>query len=293
MILRYDKIVIGSSLSALMFAYIHELPVFFSEPQPPFRFEYMDLKWDLSSLKLRNEPSTLKTPKKEITVGAPKILLWERLMFVLSLSGNAPLGRYCSSMRNTGESIVFSDEYAKLVEVQFKYCYYFGDKNCHKLLHENSSSGSKYICYDWVAFNRGGKHKLDLIKTKDEFVKYIWFFASDRIDGNTPVKDACAVSYLLQEELLDFDYSSTMARFKVIHEMEHRGMKGKFNGYGPNGKPKYYKFRTSQIKREIRPCKPWSTPVQTNVEIMSPSEEELYKQLVLPNSFYNKIVSTL
>ena len=108
-----------------------------------------------------------------------------------------------------------------------------------------------YVCYDWIAFNRGGKHQVDYMKTQDDFVREIWFYSSDRIDGNTLVKDACAVSHLTQQELDDFDYSETMARFKVVNEMESRGMKGKFNGYGPNGKPKHYKFRTSCIRRRV------------------------------------------
>ena len=67
--------------------------------------------------------------------------------------------------------------------------------------------------------------------------------------GNTSVKDACIVSTLTEEQLSNFDHSETMARFKLISEMESRGMKGKFNGYGPNGRPKHYKFRTTHDYR--------------------------------------------
>ena len=54
---------------------------------------------------------------------------------------------------------------------------------------------------------------------------------------------------MTEEELSIFDYSETMARFKMISEMESRGMKGKFNGYGPKGRPKHYKFRTTHDHR--------------------------------------------
>jgi hypothetical protein len=50
--LKYDKIVIGSSLEALMFAFNNELPIFFSEEQRPFRFDYLEPDIDLSFLKL-------------------------------------------------------------------------------------------------------------------------------------------------------------------------------------------------------------------------------------------------
>ena len=32
--------------------------------------------------------------------------------------------------------------------------------------------------------------------------------------------------------------------------MEKRGMKGLLSSYGPNGKPKHYKFKTSTIARQ-------------------------------------------
>ena len=105
------------------------------------------------------------------------------------------------------------------------------------------------MCYDYIEFNRGGKHAVDYITTPDPFVSEIWFYPSDRIDGATAVKDACVVSHLTEEQLRHFDYSETMARFKMISEMESRGMKGLFNGYGPPGQPEYYKFRTTHAHR--------------------------------------------
>ena len=41
MAFEYEKIVIGSSLSALIFAYVNDCPVFFTEPDTPFRFDFL------------------------------------------------------------------------------------------------------------------------------------------------------------------------------------------------------------------------------------------------------------
>ena len=41
-----------------------------------------------------------------------------------------------------------------------------------------------------------------------------------------------------------------MARFKLVSEMEKNGMRGLFNGFDQNGNAKYYKFKTSHIRRE-------------------------------------------
>lgn len=293
MILDYDKIVIGSSLEALMFAFNNQLPVFFSEAERPFRFDFVDPSLDLSDLNLENEERVLKSIDGEIKVGLPKEILWERLMFILSYFGKAPLAALCRSMRYTGSSIIFSDEYSKIAEVNFNHCYYFGDKNCHKLLNEKPIDRRTYICYDWIAFNRGGKHDVDFIKTKDDFVGTIWFYSSDRIDGNSPVKDACVVSRLTAEQLTDFDYSETMARFKMIHEMENRGMKGKFNGYGPNGKPKHYKFRTTHIARGAQKDNEKIESSQSYVEIPRYTEHSLYKNLSSASVAYDRLLRVL
>jgi hypothetical protein len=68
---------------------------------------------------------------------------------------------------------------------------------------------------------------------------------------------------LTEQQLLDFDYSETMARFKVVHEMESRGMKGQFaGGYTTAGNPKHYKFRTTSIGRKTHKQRTESTPIQ-------------------------------
>tara|TARA_R110000824_G_scaffold52615_6_gene145819 strand:+ start:1258 stop:2142 length:885 start_codon:yes stop_codon:yes gene_type:complete len=247
MILHYDEIVIGSSLRAVMFAFIRKLPIFFTKDTfILFKFDYLLPTIDLSFLGLQPKEKVLKTFGSIPPIGIPKLLLWERLIFLMSLEGLCPLSNLCNSMSLRLETIVCSNEYSKIAEIAFNKCFYFGDKGFN--LHQ--SEEKIYTCYDWIAFNRGGKHEIDYIKTDDDFVRHIWFYPSERIDGNTRVRDACAVSFLTQTQLDDFDYSQTMARFKAVHEMERRGMKGLRNGIGPDGRPKYYKFRTSAIKRE-------------------------------------------
>jgi len=273
-----------------MFAFNNELPIFFSTEERPFKFDYIEPGVDLSPLHLENTDKTLRTVDGEIKVGLPKELLWERLMFILSYFGKAPLANLCSSMRYTGDTLIFSDDYSKIAEISFNHCYYFGDKNCYKLLNEKPVDTDSYICYDWIAFNRGGKHEIDFIETNDNFVKHIWFFPSDRIDGNSAVKDACAVSYLNRKQLTNFDYSETMVRFKTIHEMESRGMKGKFNGCDLKGNPKYYKFRTTSITRGVEKKNGAPESRENCIEIANYSEENLLKDLSPSCMAYNRFL---
>ena len=253
MILEYEDIVVGSDLKAALFAFNNNLPIFFSEARRPFRFDFLKSNANLGCVKLtRPAPAKLTTIDDIKVVGLQKELLWERLLFLLNLDGKVPLANLCASMRFDGERLACSNEYSKIATLNFSNCFYFGDNNISGLVKEKELANPTYTCYDWIAFNRGGKHEIDYIWVGDDFVKEIWFYSSDRMCGNSPVKDACAVSTLTQDQLAEFDYSETMARFKMISEMEKRGMRGRQNGYSTNGNPKHYKFRTTPIRRTKR-----------------------------------------
>ena len=121
----------------------------------------------------------------------------------------------------------------------------------------------------------------------------IWFYPSDRIDGATQVKDACVGSYLNEREISDFNYSETMARFKMVHEMESKGMKGKFNGYGANGKPKHYKFRTTSIYRQKSEQRNQHKPKSACFEIPKNSEKDMLQNLPEASLAYDRFLRYL
>jgi hypothetical protein len=290
-LIEYNKIVIGSSLSAVLYAFSNKYPIFFAEERKPFRFDYLEPALDLSCLKIPGAAKSLTTFGGEKNVGITKELLWERLLFLLSLDGNAPLSNLCHSIRYDGERIVCSNEYSKIMEFKFNECVYFGDAKSSGFTTQKGLDEDRYICYDYIAFNKGGKHQIDYIKTSDDFVREIWFYSSDRIDGNTPVKDACAVSILNKKQLSDFDFSETMARFKVVHEMESRGMKGLFaHGYTTAGNPKHYKFRTTSIYRETNRKQNENTPQAGNISIAKIGEEDLLKDLPAACMAYDRFL---
>jgi hypothetical protein len=259
LIYSHDNVVIGGELSALLYAYVNGYPLFFTTPVYPFRFDYFESTVDLRCVGIPSIAQVLKTPSGFKEVGIPKYLLWERLFFLLSLRGLLPLAGFCGKMRYDGDKVVCTNEYSKIYEFSFDTCYYFRDANISGLAQSRIDTAGDYICYDQIAFNRGGKHEIDYISTDDDFVGEIWFHSSDRIDGNTGVKDACIVSRLKHSQITDPNYSETMARFKMESVLKEHGMKGPFNGYGPNGRPKHYKIRTSHIKRVQAPppIMPW------------------------------------
>lgn len=247
---HYQNVVVGGDLRSAIFAYINDYPLVFTDPKPPFRFDYLPTQVKLDCVGIPSESQKLKKPDGFKEVGISKALLWERMTFLLSLQGNLPLSNFCDNIRYDGEKIVCTNEYSKIYEFSFDACHYFGDSSVSGLAMPISLQASSYLCYDYIAFHKGGKHEIDYISTDDDFVGEIWFYSSDRIDGNTGVKDACLVSVLTEKQLSDPDYSETIARFKMEKILDDNGIKGPLNGYTPNGRPKHYRIKTSHIYRD-------------------------------------------
>lgn len=290
---EHQEIVVGSSLKAILFAFKKNCPVIFTDPQTPFRFEYLDYNINLDALKLDNKKNKLLSTDNHKFVGLEKFLLWERLLFLLSLDSKVPLSNLCKSIRCDDNKIVCFNEYSKIAQFKFDKCYYFDEENSVGFIKEKNIDSELITCYDWIAFNKGGKHKVDYIETDNSFVKNVWFYPSDRIDGATAIKDACIVSQLRKNQLESFDFSETMARFKLEHEMYARGMKGPSNGYGPNGKLKYYKFRTTSITRTTCRTKRQIRPKASNIEVPQISEQDLLEDLQQSSVGYNRFLKWL
>ena len=285
---------IGSCLDAVLFAFNNKYPIFFTKAQRPFRFDYLEAEMDLSFLKANWPSKSLTTFGSQRLIGTPKEFLWERLLFLLSLEGQVPLSNLCHTIRYDGDTLVCSNEYSKIFELRFGECFYFGDPHTTGVVTQKSLDEDTYICYDYIAFNKGGKHEIDYIITDDDFVSEIWFYSSDRIDGNTPVRDACAVSALTEQQLLDFDYSETMARFKTIHEMESKGMKGQFaGGYTTAGNPKHYKFRTTSIGRQTHRQRTEVNPTAPNIKTPKQSTQSLLDSLSTASVAYDRLLKYL
>lgn len=247
--IRFEEIVVGSSLRALLFASLRGLPVFFSKPEKPFEFEHFDLSVDLSSWKLHNESVVWTTPEGIRETGQNKIALWEHLIFVLGLKGLVPFSNLCESMRLDNNNLTGYSEYAKLRSVEFGRCYYFDEHATYNLL-PSENKPKTYHVYDDFAFIRGGKHHLDLIEGDELFCNKIWFYPTPRIDGRSPVKDACVLSILSDDQIDDFDFSETIVRLTTIEKMKNLGLRGPRNGYQYDGSIRYRSFKVEALNRK-------------------------------------------
>lgn len=248
----FDKIVVGSSLEALTYAYLNNLPLIHTRLQSPHFLDRFNSEQDLSEFGIDNKIKILKSNDEDYSVGIKKIFLWEKLYFNLSLSGQIPLESKCVSLRIDNGTLKAATSKARLAKIKFNELIVFDDNSFIGLGSYNIKE-KKYKVYDWFQVRSGMKHEYDVICGDDEFVNKIYFYQSDRIDGNHPFKDAISYSYLTEEQLQDFEYSDINARFKTIYMMKQAGIKGTRNGRDSANKDryKYYAIKIENSKRQI------------------------------------------
>jgi hypothetical protein len=96
---EYDKIIIGSSVSALLYSYFNNIPAIFTNIEKPKFFERFSLNTNFNHL-------GLNTADSNQTIGIPKYHIWGRLVYLLSYAGLLPLSDKAISIRLEDESIL-------------------------------------------------------------------------------------------------------------------------------------------------------------------------------------------
>ena len=248
----FDKLVVGSSLEALTYSYLNNLPLVHTRLQPPHFLERFNPATDLTAFGIENKKHTLKSNSEDIEVGIKKNFLWEKLYFNLSLSGHIPLESKCVSLRIDNDTLRAATSKARLAKIKFKELLIFDDNSLIGL-GAYKIKERKYKVYDWFSVRSGMKHDYDLLCGDDQFVNKIYFYQSERVDGNHPFKDAIAYSSLTADQLQDFEYSDINARFKTIYMMKQAGIRGTRNGRDTANKDryKYYAIKIENSKRQI------------------------------------------
>ena len=295
--LKHKEIVVGSSFDAVKYAFVNELPIFYSSPQQrPFKFDFHPLWESVESLSIPNERNVFYSPDGYMAFNGKKEITWERMLFYLSLLGKVPLSEFAKSLRIEDNRLFAYNEYYKIAEIEFEKCYFFGDSNINDILEIKEDSG-EYIVYDWLIFSKGGTHDIDFIDNRDEkYINFTWFYRAER--SVKPTKDCCCVSYLKKDELDSEEYETYMIKYKLSELLKSRGHKGAFKGYSKKGVPYYNKFIIKHTRRDIIKKKPVffdkeqiivPTNIPTWEDVCKKTED--YKLYINPGIFYEKSIS--
>ena len=277
----YDTIVIGGGLNAKMYAYFNQCPCVCFVDDAPFRFDVLQQTWGVGS-----ETENL-------------LQIWEQLNFVLSLGGQLPLSDKVSSLNIRDNILKVATTGARLAQFGFNKLVIFDDREVYGLPPVKEQEIGKFRIIDWFDVRSGMEHEHDLIETDDNFVKKIIFYPSDRFGNQASGrvrKDLVSISYLDQDQVDDFEYSSTMARFKILQTMKDVGIKGARNGRDTNN-PNLYRYYSPKIEateREVIPTIKNYYMDDPRFEFRYDTPEEIIKEFHKePDSYASKLINLL
>ena len=200
-ILGYDTIVIGSTLEAAAYAYMHKLPLLYVEKGEPLGHKFIEQ--DFYDCYYR---STDDVNLREIK---------NHFLFLLSLGGSLPLSDSIRSIR------LIDTKKIKVSKINFEKIFI----NFKKLiLFEPVLLGGldilerkklKNLVIDRIQIKNAAKNPFKYIWDKEDFVKEIYFYQKSQ---------AAAFSYLTDKESLDHDYSEFFLKRKILWMMDQNGI---------------------------------------------------------------------
>jgi len=275
-----DRIVVGGCIRALLYASLRSLPVVYSGPLPPFRFDLFPCD-DLTKLNIDvNETTTSRE-------------IWEKLIFLLGLSGLVLVNEMDNTLRVKDKSLTVSSG-SRVIKYNFNKLVIFDDEKITGLPRVTKEEKRKNTVIDWVNVRSGCRHGVDYLESDEQFIKEIFFYTSGRLDSGK-LKDLVAISYLTDEELKDFDFSDTMAKFKIIKMMKAAGIRGARNGRDQlrPDRYKYYAIKVEPAERQvfsnsIRYYKP-----DDRFEFCYDSIEQIVENGTKPTGFFRKLCEAL
>lgn len=265
---QYDKVVFGSNMCALLYAYVNQIPLFYCEPNRPKYFEYFDPCYSFADITNNN---SIVNNNETIQVGMKKLDLWYSLCLMHSIVGNNPLPDGCLSARIDENILKLTTKNSRVIKAKFNHIFVF--EEIIEGLPETKQIKTEGIVYDYFHFLTLHDYKEMLIQTDQEFVNQVW------------IKDKNGIVISKTQDIYE-DIPDYMVRFRVLDLAKEYGYKGKQNGIYHYRKelkiPRFKKLDLRFEKRVVSKTILNEYKKQENLTFIQPSdmlEKELLNQL--------------
>jgi len=292
----FDELVVGNSLEAVSYSYLNGRPLILNSVKKPHFFDFFDAGVDLSKYPIEIVEYEMIGLDNTKIVGASKLEIWENLVFCLSMSGMNPVTDKVYSMRIEDNNLLkVTTKDSRVLRFKFDKLRIFDTENMAGL--ESSKEVNKFKVVDWINVRSGMKHEYDYFETKDDFVKEVYFYPSQRTGAGEKDerKDLVAVSYLTKEQLNDFEYSDTYVKFKILSLMKEAGIRGARNGKNVND-PEKYNYHSIKIEpshREVQANEKLPYEDETSLIFDNRKERDVYLQSEGCKGYLKKISKIL
>lgn len=261
-VFNYDKVVFGSNMCALLYAYVNQMPLFYSDFISPREIDFLPISFSFMPQQkiIRND--------EEIVVGGCAKEFWQKMTFFMSLEGLMPLSDNVVSARIEDDIIKFTTKNARIIKIKFNHMFLF-DENIEGLP-DSTVINNKGLIYDYAKFNNIHEYKKLLIQSDEDFVNQVW------IDGNK-------ITIISKTDNILEDIPDYMIKFKVLELAKNYGYKGKQNGIYHYRKelkiPRFKKLDLKMISRETYKTSLNIYQPQTNLTFIE-SNDKLLDELL-------------
>jgi len=222
-----DRIIIGKSLSCLLYCWRTQTRCIIDNPSYIFRFDSQYADYDFSFMNAEN-------PKE----------LWANLCFAMGMTSLLLFQGNVENVREEEGELAVITKRARVKRVKTNNVVYFD-----KLVKDT------FDVYDFFDTRSMRLHDLWEIKDDDDFVSQINFYYSPRQHGNK-TKDLVAASTMTHEQVLDPSYGNGIVRLKVLRMLAREGITGPLSVR--TEKKTYYKkpkidFYKRVVSQRIKP----------------------------------------
>jgi hypothetical protein len=265
--LEYDKLVIGSDLSAFSYAYANKIPLIYINLEKPYKYS-------------ENENWILETN------------IWEDLAFLLSYSSYIPLGDKVSSIRIEDNNILkVVTKNNLLCNIKFNFLTISDDKKIDGLPPVINKTSNDYWVIDKFKVITGSEHEYKYLNGVGDFVKKVYFYKNTRlptnIGKNMNKKDVLCVSKIEEKNLDNFDYSHVCSRIVVTKLMKQAGIVGRRNGVNRKSR------RPVQLDCDERIIYPLGRNIYNtlpnNINILYDNWDKILLQNSIEDEYINKL----
>jgi len=213
--MKIDNIIIGRSLTCLLYSWKTQTKCLIKDPEYVFKFDKRYEGYDFSFLNAKN-------PNE----------LWSNLCFVMSLSSLLLFPNNVASYRFDDNVLTVITRGNKRVEIE--------TSDPHEF-----DTGTKYHgVYDFFDIKELSPHDVDRIEDYTDFIGQLDFY---RFSGTA--RGLVGSSRMTQQQLLDPDLGQGIAKLKTLRMIKNAGLVGKF-GREYKGK-KYYKRPKIEFHKRV------------------------------------------
>ena len=213
--MKIDNIIIGRSLTCLLYSWKTQTKCLIKDPEYVFKFDKRYEGYDLSFLNAKN-------PNE----------LWSNLCFVMSLSSLLLFPNNVASYRFDDNILTVITKGNKRVEIETNNPQEFdADTKYHGV-------------YDFFDIKELSPHDVDRIEDHTDFIGQLDFY---RFAGSA--RGLVGSSRMTQQQLLDPDLGQGIAKLKALRMIKNEGLVGKF-GREYKGK-KYYKRPKIEFHKRV------------------------------------------